>query len=538
MPNNSTQPRKILLLSANPRGTSQLRVDEEMREIKEGLRRAKKRDLYLIDTAEAVRYRDIHRAILDYEPHIIHFCGHGTGEEGLAFEDEIGQVKLVDAEALAGLFQLFADQVECVVLNACYSKYQAQEIAQHINYVVGMSQAIQDKAAIEFAVGFYDALGAGRNYEFAYKLGCNVILMAGIAQNLTPQLLKKDSPAEESPCQGDSPINTPAVENVLVEVPEATPAITPESDSIKEEHQILLANSPKDDAKIKYRQQVELLLQEDKGELSPINRSCLNELRLTLALPENEAEAIEQEALEPYRIYKEKVQRYQQVLAEAMQRQYPLSPRDETALLRFQQLLNLTDADIALIRGQMLAEREKEVGGVGEESTCSSSHLPIYPALDDKQDKQEIDYTCLRDLLKTGQWKEADEETAAVMQRIAGGEKQAWVHGATLENFPCVELNTINRLWLEHSRDRFGLSVQQQIFASVNYNWDEFGDRVGWCGKKGWFRRSEIYWKTYAELTFTDAAPVGHLPVLVVWEWRENLLSRIQACQQESEVKN
>ncbi|NMG09390.1 hypothetical protein DP117_21895 [Brasilonema sp. UFV-L1] len=158
--------------------------------------------------------------------------------------------------------------------------------------------------------------------------------------------------------------------------------------------------------------------------------------------------------------------------------------------------------------------------------------------LDDKQDKQEIGYTRLRDLLKAGQWKEADEETAAMMQRIAGGEKQAWVHGATIENFPCGELNTINRLWLEYSRDRFGLSVQQQIFASVNYNWDEFGDRVGWCGRKGWFRRSEIYWKTYAELTFTDAAPVGHLPVLVVWEWRQNLLSRIQACQQQSEVKN
>ncbi|GAB1537620.1 hypothetical protein NUACC21_02690 [Scytonema sp. NUACC21] len=55
---NST--RKILLLSANPFRTSQLRLDEEMREIKEGLRRAKKRELYAIDRAEAVRYRDIH----------------------------------------------------------------------------------------------------------------------------------------------------------------------------------------------------------------------------------------------------------------------------------------------------------------------------------------------------------------------------------------------------------------------------------------------------------------------------------------------
>jgi hypothetical protein len=189
--NNRT--RKILLLSANPKGTSRLRLDEEMREIKEGLKRAKKRDDYSIDTAEAVRYRDIHRAILEYEPHIIHFSGHGSGEEGLVFEDETGQTKLVDAEALAGLFQLFANKIECVVLNACYSKYQAQEIARHINYVVGMSQAIQDKAAIEFAVGFYDALGAGQNYEFAYKLGCSVIRMAGIAQELIPQLIPKSN---------------------------------------------------------------------------------------------------------------------------------------------------------------------------------------------------------------------------------------------------------------------------------------------------------------------------------------------------------
>lgn len=188
---NSPQVKRILILSANPLGTSKLRLDEEMREIKEGLRRAKRRDQYSIDTAEAVRYRDIHRAILDYEPQIIHFSGHGAGEEGLMFEDETGQVKLVDAEAIAGLFELFADQVECVVLNACYSKYQAEAIVGHIDYVVGMNEEIGDRAAIEFAVGFYDAIGAGRSIDFAYKLGCNAIQMAGIAEQLTPVLLDK-----------------------------------------------------------------------------------------------------------------------------------------------------------------------------------------------------------------------------------------------------------------------------------------------------------------------------------------------------------
>jgi AAA-like domain/CHAT domain len=188
----NTQTRNILLLSANPKSTSQLRLAEEMRDIREGLRLSENRDLFSISTAEAVRPRDVRRAILTYKPHIIHFSGHGSVEEGLLFEDETGAVKFVDAEALAGLFALFANQVECVVLNACYSKYQAAEIARHINYVVGMSQEIQDKAAIEFAVGFYDGLGAGEGYDFAYKLGCNAILMAGIKQDLIPELITSD----------------------------------------------------------------------------------------------------------------------------------------------------------------------------------------------------------------------------------------------------------------------------------------------------------------------------------------------------------
>ncbi len=222
--------RKILILSANPKGTSQLRVDEEMREIKEGLRRSKQREDFVIETIPALRYRDIRRAILDYEPNIVHFSGHGAGEEGLAFEDETGQEKLVGAEPLAKLFKLFADKIECVVLNACYSEVQAKAIAQHIDSVVGMNKAIGDRAAIEFAIGFYDALGAGRTVEFAYELGCNSIEMAGIPENLIPQLLGKNHP-------GVSPF-TPKIRlpspPLIIETPE-TPSPPPSGSPVRED---------------------------------------------------------------------------------------------------------------------------------------------------------------------------------------------------------------------------------------------------------------------------------------------------------------
>lgn len=184
--------RTILILSANPVGTVPLRLDKEVREIKAGLQRSKYRKRFAVQQAEAVRPRDIQRAMLDYDPQIIHFCGHGEGEEGLVVEGESGKHELVSAEALADLFSLFADQVECVLLNACYSEAQAKAIAQHIGSVVGMRRAIGDRAAIEFAVSFYDALGAGKSIDFAHKLGCNAIKLVGIPQELVPVLRQKD----------------------------------------------------------------------------------------------------------------------------------------------------------------------------------------------------------------------------------------------------------------------------------------------------------------------------------------------------------
>jgi len=130
--------------------------------------------------------------MLDFNPSIVHFCGYGKGEAGIIFEDEAGQALLVSAEALAGFFELFADGVECVLLNACHSEIQAEAIAQHIDYVIGMKQQIDEKAAIEFAVAFYDALGTGRSVEFAYRLACSAIEMMGVPEHLKPVMITRN----------------------------------------------------------------------------------------------------------------------------------------------------------------------------------------------------------------------------------------------------------------------------------------------------------------------------------------------------------
>jgi AAA-like domain/CHAT domain len=187
---NENPIKKILILAANPKNSTPLRLDAEVRDIDEALKRSNYRDRFELEDKWAVRPKDLQREILDWKPQIVHFSGHGVGKGGLALEDETGQAKLVSTQAIAGLFKLFADRVECVLLNACYSEVQAVAIAQHITYVIGMKQAIGDDAARVFAVGFYDALGAGENIEFAFELACNRIDIEGMPDYLIPVLFK------------------------------------------------------------------------------------------------------------------------------------------------------------------------------------------------------------------------------------------------------------------------------------------------------------------------------------------------------------
>lgn len=236
--------KKILFLAANPKGTSRLRLDEEVREIEEGLLRSEHRQEFDLVQKWAVRPQDIRRALLKESPNIIHFSGHGesTGQAGrnasetrnirpwgdaansptghLIFEDNQGNPKPIAPQALADLFELFAEGLDCVVLNACYSEAQAQAIAKCVPYVVGTNKAIGDRAAIEFAIGFYDGLGAGRPVDFAFKLGRNAIAMEGLNEELTPVLVKGPDKQPSNPATNppDSSVNRQATRRSPMEL--------------------------------------------------------------------------------------------------------------------------------------------------------------------------------------------------------------------------------------------------------------------------------------------------------------------------------
>jgi hypothetical protein len=98
---------KILIVSANPRNMSRLRLDEEVREIEDGLRRSKNRDQFIVKSTWALRPKDLRRALLDEQPHIVHFSGHGS-PDGLVLENTAGAAVTISPHALeANLIQWF-----------------------------------------------------------------------------------------------------------------------------------------------------------------------------------------------------------------------------------------------------------------------------------------------------------------------------------------------------------------------------------------------------------------------------------------------
>jgi len=180
---------RILFLAANPKDTPALRLDEEIRGIDKALRGADFRDRFDIKQQWAVRVTDVQDHLLRYKPDIVHFSGHGNSTSEIMLEGPTGNSQTVPARALSQVFSVLKDNIRCVVLNACYSQPQAQAIAQHIDCVIGMSQAVGDVAAVSFAAAFYQALGYGRNIRTAFDLGCVHIDMEGLDEQNIPQLL-------------------------------------------------------------------------------------------------------------------------------------------------------------------------------------------------------------------------------------------------------------------------------------------------------------------------------------------------------------
>lgn len=181
----------ILYASADTADQSRLRLDEEYRAINLELLRSPNRDEFELIACLSSRITDLQRELLEKEPYIVHFTGHGSCKGICMVADDSGNTQIIKNKPLGGLFKLFAQSINCVFLNSCYSASQSTAIGEHIENVICMSSAIYDTTAIKFASAFYMALGSGKDITFSFEFAKNSIDLQGCSDKDLPTLIKK-----------------------------------------------------------------------------------------------------------------------------------------------------------------------------------------------------------------------------------------------------------------------------------------------------------------------------------------------------------
>ena len=194
----------ILFLASNPSGTSKIQLREEHSKVSEVIQDAiNSGEIKLVKTKQATTFLDLQGYLLDEEPDIVHFSGHGKGKGSLSddpaftkvrdlvtdpngnIKDETGIVladddqrsyEIVSTDVIKETFSLLVDikqnkPIKLVLFNSCYSHAQAEAVAEFAEYVIGTSSRVLDEAAIAFATSFYLGLAKGRDLRIAYKLG-------------------------------------------------------------------------------------------------------------------------------------------------------------------------------------------------------------------------------------------------------------------------------------------------------------------------------------------------------------------------------
>ena len=109
-------------------------------------------------------------------------------------------------------------------------------------------------------------------------------------------------------------------------------------------------------AAARYKSKVEEVLSD--GDITPLERKTLNELRDLLGLTAAEAEAIKDSAYQPLREYQSKLVQYRVDLMETIQAEYPLSEHTTADLKQRQRELGLKVDDAERLEAELLGDAE------------------------------------------------------------------------------------------------------------------------------------------------------------------------------------
>ena len=176
---------------------------------------------------------------------------------------------------------------------------------------------------------------------------------------------------------------------------------------------------------------------------------------------------------------------------QAIQELATLGTPGETVLM--EKLRQTPEQTVTAIDGaivQILTRSESE-----QSSQFIKEHYPN--GLVPLSSERNVDYSPLQQLLTQKEYEEADRVTLQKMCELAGpvAVRRKWLYFSDVDQFPSSDLQLLDRLWLVYSENRFGFSVQRELWLNGRKDWDRLWPKIGWKSANIWTRYpNEFTW--------------------------------------------
>lgn len=180
----------VLYLTASPDKNSRLRVDLEVKKVREAVRGSIFRDNIEVQFRPAADLDVIIEGLNDHRPQVVHFSGH-SDVGGIAADD--GKVsnagyRDVSYELLAQALKATDNPPKVVVLNSCESSSARKALLRVASVLISMRTGVSDIAATAFAPRFYAAIASGQSVKAAFDQGVAAVWATSLSEKDTPEL--------------------------------------------------------------------------------------------------------------------------------------------------------------------------------------------------------------------------------------------------------------------------------------------------------------------------------------------------------------
>ena len=166
-------PYCILFVGPNNSTTAKLSLEEEFAKVRDAFSFKRGSEFWsqrvVFERLFFASKNDLVQGLLKHNPTILHFACHGQKSALELFQGDLGAD--VSLQAMAGWSD--ADNktnLHLIVANAWNSFLFAQSLSQHVDFVIGHDQPVEDRVAIDFAESLYLGLGAEQSLLESFSL--------------------------------------------------------------------------------------------------------------------------------------------------------------------------------------------------------------------------------------------------------------------------------------------------------------------------------------------------------------------------------